>query len=102
MLMGKTTFNYDAGDIVNFKCISGDEILAKIIEERDEVYILSKPVSLLKSPEGGLGMMGIPIGADPEEPIVLNKFAIAFHVKCHGDLAKHYLANLPRLEVDNN
>ena len=91
MLVGKTTFNYNPGDVANFKLLTGEEILARITEDKADEYILYKPMALLNTPNGGLGMMPIPIASDPLNPVVLNKHAVAFHSKCEQSLATQYL-----------
>lgn len=91
MLMAKTTFNYNAGDVVDFKLTSGEELIARVSEDRESEFILIKPMSLLNTPNGGLGMMPVPIASNHTDPVVLNKHAIAFHTKCEKDLANQYL-----------
>ena len=89
--MAKTTFNYNQGDVVDFKLTSGEELLARISEDRDSDFILIKPMALINTPNGGLGMMPVPIAANHGDPVVLNKHAVAFHTKCEKELAGQYL-----------
>ena len=89
--MAKTTFNYSQGDVVDIKLMSGEEIISRIIEDRTDTYILNKPMALLNTPNGGLGMMATPIAAALGDPVVLNKHAVALHSKCDQELANQYL-----------
>jgi len=89
--MAKTTFNYNKGDVVDFKLTSGEELLARISEDRDTDFILIKPMALINTPNGGLGMMPVPIAANHGDPVVLNKHAVAFHTKCEKELASQYM-----------
>jgi hypothetical protein len=89
--MVKTTFNYNNGDVIDIKLTSGEEILARISEDRDDEFILIKPMALINTPNGGLGMMPIPIAANHSDPVVLNKHAVAFHTKCEKELASQYM-----------
>lgn len=91
MIMGKTNFNYSPGDVVAFKLMSGEELISRIIEDRTETYVLNKPMALLNTPNGGLGMMGTPIAANHSDPVVLNKHAVAIHTKCEKELADQYM-----------
>ena len=88
MLMEK---QYNSGDVVSLKLTSGEEILARISEDRIGEYYLNKPMALINTPNGGLGMMPTPIGARTQESVVLNKHAVAIHAKCQDDLAAQYL-----------
>ena len=99
MLMAKITFNYSNGDVVTFKLMSGEELISRVIEDRTETYILNKPMTLINTPNGGLGMMPIPISGNPQEPIVLNKHAVAIHSKCESELASQYLEKTTGLTI---
>jgi hypothetical protein len=89
--MVKTTFNYNKGDVIDFKLLSGEEIIARLDEDRENEYILMKPMALINTPNGGLGMMPAPIASDHVTPVMLNKHAVAFHCKCEQSLASQYL-----------
>jgi hypothetical protein len=99
MLIAKTNFNYSNGEVVTFKLITGEEIISRIIEDRTETYILNKPMSLLNTSNGGLGMMPIPIAGDSKDPIVLNKHAVAIHTRCEQELASQYLEKTTGLTI---
>ena len=88
MLMEK---QYNQNDVVSLKLTSGEEIIARIQEDRITDYLLNKPMALLNTPNGGLGMMPVPISSNPQDFIVLNKHAVAFHSKCEATLASQYL-----------
>jgi hypothetical protein len=83
--------SYNIGDVVTFKLTSGEEIIARIAEDRTTEYVLTKPMALLNTPNGGLGMMPVPISSNPQDSIMLNKHAVAFHSKCQQDLASQYM-----------
>jgi len=91
MLMAKTTFNYNKGDVIDFKLTSGEEIIARLDDDRLNEYVLIKPMALINTPNGGLGMMPAPIASDHVSPVMLNKHAVAFHCKCEQSLASQYL-----------
>jgi hypothetical protein len=71
--------------------MSGEELISRIIEDRTETYILNKPMALINTPNGGLGMMPTPIAGSYSDPVVLNKHAVAMHTKCEQELATQYL-----------
>jgi hypothetical protein len=89
--MAKTTFNYNKGDVIDFKLMSGEEIIGRLHEDHPDEYVLMKPMSLINTPNGGLGMMPSPIASDHVTPVMLNKHAVALHCKCEQSLASQYL-----------
>jgi hypothetical protein len=96
MLMGHS---YKQGDVVTFKLTSGEEIIARINEDRTTEYVLTKPMALINTPNGGLGMMPTPISSNPTESVVLNKHAVSIHVKSDGALASQYLEKTTGLTI---
>jgi hypothetical protein len=99
MLMEK---QYNQGDVVSFKLTTGEEIIARIAEDKISEYLLTKPMALLNTSNGGLGMMPTPISARPQDSIVLNKHAVAFHGRCQEDLASQYLEKTTGIKVATN
>ena len=81
---------YAEGDIVCFKVVNGDEIVAKIIEETPETYTLSKPCTVVPSPQG-LGLMQSLFSADINTNITLNKMHIIMHSPVVDKLESHYI-----------
>jgi hypothetical protein len=87
MLISK---NYDTGSIVCFKIVNGDEIVAKIVEETGESYTLSRPCTVVPSPQG-LGLMQSLFSADINTNITLNKMHIIMHSPVVDKLEQHYI-----------
>ena len=87
MLINK---GYSAGDIVCFKLI-GEEIVAKIVEETADSYILSKPCSIIPSPQQGIGLMQSLISADINSNVTLNKSHIIMTAPVINDIENHYI-----------
>jgi hypothetical protein len=93
---------YNIGDVVTFKLTSGDEILARFNEETTTEYTLNKPMALLNTPNGGLGMMAVPVSSNPSDTIVLNKHAVAMHCRCDAELSKLYLEKTTGLKLSTS
>ena len=81
---------YDTGSIVCFKIVNGDEIVAKIVEETGESYTLSRPCTVVPSPQG-LGLMQSLFSADINTNITLNKMHIIMHSPVVDKLEAHYI-----------
>jgi hypothetical protein len=86
MLINK---GYSAGDIVCFKLV-GEEIVAKIVEETSDSYVLSKPCTVVPSQQG-LGLMQSVISADINTNITLNKSHIIMTATVIKDIENHYI-----------
>lgn len=86
MLINK---GYSAGDIVCFKLV-GEEVVAKIVEETSDSYIVSKPCTVVPSQQG-LGLMQSLISADINSSITLNKSHVIMHSPVITDIENHYI-----------
>jgi hypothetical protein len=80
---------YSAGDIVCFKLV-GEEVVAKIVEETADSYVLNKPCSVVPSQQG-IGFMQSLISADINSNITLNKSHVVMHSPVIADIENHYI-----------
>jgi hypothetical protein len=86
MLINK---GYQAGDVVCFKLV-GEEVVAKIVEETADGYVLSKPCTVVPSQQG-IGLMQSLISADINTNITLNKSHVVMHSPVITDIENHYI-----------
>ena len=86
MLINK---GYSAGDIVCFKLV-GEEIVAKIVEDNADNFVLSKPCTIVPGNQG-LGLMQSLISADINTNITLNKSHVIMHSPVIKDIENHYI-----------
>ena len=70
MLIEKVKSKYDIGTIVNFKLISGDEIVGELIDQTNGVYEVKKPCIIVTSKDG-LGLIQAMFGLDPSHENLL-------------------------------
>ena len=61
-----------AGEVVTFKLTSGEELVAKLVEETAEYYKLSRPMVIGMGPSGP-GLMPYLFTVNPEKEIKLQK-----------------------------
>jgi hypothetical protein len=87
MLLNKA---YDAGDIVAFKIVNGDEIVAKIVEDRASEFLLDRPCTVLPSAQG-IGLMQSLFTADPKNNISISKIHVIMHSKVVDQMENHYI-----------
>lgn len=64
-----------AGEVVTFKLTSGEEIVAKLVEETSEYYKLGRPMVLGQGPQGP-GLMPYLFTVHPDKDVKLLKNAI--------------------------
>ena len=81
---------YQAGDVVCFKVVNGDEIVAKIVEVLDDGFVVNRPCTVIPSPQG-LGLMQSLISADINNNITLNKAHVIMHSSVISDIENHYI-----------
>lgn len=83
---------YNTGDVVSFKLVGGEEIISRIGEETEASYKLTKPVSLVATPQGGLGMAPAMYSADlnSNNSIYLQKSLVIMHCMSRKEIADEY------------
>jgi len=81
---------YKKGDTVSFKLISGEEVVARIDDIKDNSYLIHKPLTLMQGPKG-LVLGQFMMTGDPLSNIVLPKSSITCMTKTQEDMAKQYI-----------
>lgn len=79
-----------AGEVVSLKLISGEEILAKLVEETATEYKISKPL-VLSVGQQGLGMIPLMFTIDPEKDIKISKSSVIVICNTDKQFANQYL-----------
>jgi hypothetical protein len=82
--------DYANGDIVCFKLVNGDEILARVENTTAGGWALSKPLNIIPS-EQGIGLMQSMFGMDVEVAVELQRSAVMMHTPVVKELADHYI-----------
>ena len=89
MLLNKS---YSPGDVVTFKCISGEELIARYQGETMTEFQLSKPATLSPSPNGSIGLIPSMFSMDMTITSVnLLKSAVAMTAITNKELADKYI-----------
>jgi hypothetical protein len=82
--------NIEAEEIYTFKISNGDEIVARVEAVTDTQYTLSKPLTVVPSPQGIQMIMGL-FTANPEKMVSLNKNAVSMFATVHDDVRDSYI-----------
>jgi hypothetical protein len=75
MLVNK---KHEVNDVVTFKLSNGDEMIAKLVEENDSDYIVSKPCVVILTNEG-IKMIPIMFTGDSEKNVPISKKHVMMH-----------------------
>lgn len=80
---------YAEGDVVSFKLVNGDEIIAKIAEIRGNSWLISKPCTVIPSPQG-LGLIQSMFSAELNKNVELKADHVMMHAPALQQMKDHY------------
>jgi hypothetical protein len=98
MLVSKT---YNKDEIVSFKLVNGDEIIAKLVEVSDDSFLISKPTTVIPS-ERGMGLLQSFFTGDLNKEITLDKKHVMMHTKTIKEMENHYIKTTTGIEPVGN
>lgn len=79
------------GEVVTIKLTSGEELIAKLVEEQTLAYKISKPL-VLSMNQKGLGMIPFLFTVNPDKDIKINKTAVVTIETTDNEFANQYIA----------
>ena len=89
---------YKAGDIISFKTTSGEEVIARLDEEKSNKLKVSKPMALTATQQG-IGLVPFTFTVNPEASIEINMNAVLFVAKTDDEMGKQYLQSTTGIAV---
>lgn len=81
---------FDSNQVITFKTLFGEEIIARVTEQTDTHYILNKPMVLVPV-QNGLGLSPAVYSIPGGSPHQLNKTAVALMGTTENEIATQYL-----------
>lgn len=87
------------GGIYTFKLNSGEELVAKVIDVMDTYYLISEPVSIGPSPQGGLGLVPSMFTYNNRENVRLNTSSLALVAETDDNVKTKYIEATTGLQV---
>jgi hypothetical protein len=81
---------YQSGDIVCFKIVNGDELVAKLVEETADGFVVNRPCIIIPSQQG-IGLMQSLISADINTNVTLKNQHVVMHSPVITDIENHYI-----------
>lgn len=85
-----STKRYDEGDIVTFKVVNGDEIVAKIKHDTNDEFVVTRPCTVLPGPKG-IGLVQSLFTSDSETAIHLDRKHVIMHAPSVKQVADYYI-----------
>ena len=89
---------YKVGDTISMKTVAGEEIIARLEEEKGSKLKVTKPMALTMS-EQGLGLVPFTFTVNPESSVELNVNTLLFVAKTDEDMAKQYIQSTTGIAV---
>jgi hypothetical protein len=89
--------DYTEGEVVTFKLVNGDEILARVVATDPDSWTVSKPLTI-ESREKGLGLLQTIMSMDMKDPVVLQKSSVMIHTATVNELANHYIKTTAEIQ----
>lgn len=89
---------YKSGDTISLKLNSGEEIIARLDEEKDKELVLHKPMVLIAQ-EQGLGLAPFMFSVSPEARFTMKLSAVSCIVKTEGEISKQYTSQTSGIQI---
>ena len=94
MLISK---GYQEGDIVSFKLINCDEVVARIVDAGSNGFEVAKPCTVMPGPQG-IGLIQSLFTADADVNVVLQKEHVLMHAPSIDQMQNHYIKTTTGIE----
>lgn len=88
---------YAKDTLVSFKLVNGDEVIAKVLEETHDKFIVSKPMIVVPSPQG-IGLMQSLFTSELNTSIHIDKGHVMLHAQTSNALVNHYIQTTTGIE----
>jgi hypothetical protein len=98
MLLDKSSQS-NSQSVFSFKTVYGEEIISRIAEETDTELVLMKPLTLVATPNGGMGLSVCMFSTEAQTNVRLNKSAIVMTASTAQQIANQYLEQTTGLRI---
>lgn len=89
---------YKVGDTISFKTVAGEEVIARLEEEKGTKLKVSKPMALTMNQQG-LGLVPFTFTVNPESNLEINMNTLVFVAKADAEMAKQYIQSTTGIAV---
>lgn len=91
------TNKYDKDTVVSFKLVNGDELIAKVVEETNDGFTLSKPCTAIPSAQG-LGLIQSLFTSELSKNVYLDRKHVMIHSITAENVKNHYIKTTTGIE----
>jgi hypothetical protein len=89
---------YKVGDTISFKTVAGEEVIARLVEEKGNKIKITKPMALTATQQG-LGLVPFTFTVSPDANIEINLDTVVFVAKTDKEMASQYVQQTTGLTV---
>jgi hypothetical protein len=82
--------DYSKDDIVSFKMVNGDEIVARVISVSSDGWNVARPCTVIPGPQG-IGLMQSLISADINTEVTIGRQHVMLHAPVIKQMQDHYI-----------
>jgi hypothetical protein len=86
------------GEVVTMRLVSGEEVVAKLSEETDKSYKVSRPMIITLSGQG-IGMMPFVFTTPPDKNLEINKSAVTMISPTELNFADQYISGTTGIDL---
>lgn len=97
--MRQSKMELKVDEIYTFKLNSGEELIAKVVETTDYYLVVSEPVSIGPSPQGGLGLVPSLFTYNNRKNVRLNTSSLALVAETDENIKTKYIEATTGLQV---
>ena len=81
---------YEKDAVVTFKLVNGDEVVAKVVEDTDTGFVISKPCTVIPSQQG-IALVQSMFTSDLNKSISIDKSHVMLHAPTVKDVENYYI-----------
>ena len=85
-------------DIITIKLTTGEELIAKFIEESETELVVERATTMAANPQGGLGLVPWMMSAMPEK-ISLNKSTVLAYTQTVKEIADKFVEATTNIQL---
>ena len=89
---------YKENDVISLKLASGEELVGRLAQEKNDVLVLEKPLSLTATQEG-MGLAPFMFTVHPDSKFYFQRSNVACIAKTESEMAKNYIQNTTGIAV---
>lgn len=90
--------SYKKDQIITFKLVNGDEIVAKLVDETDKTFVISKPCSVVPAQQG-MALVQTLFTADLNKVVPLERAHVMLHSPTIKEMEAYYIKMTTGIET---